>query len=227
MAKQTKIKATLRGQIGGRASRKLGRQGIVPANVYGKDVENLNLQLDKREITTLLAHATSEHILVDLEIVNGSNTENRLALIQEVQHHPLRRDVVHVDFHAVKADEKIHAAVPVQPLGEADGVKNYGGVMEVAIHELEVECLPADLPEIITVDVSALGLNQSIHVRDLALPEGVTARANPDLTVITVAAPRVEAEPAPAAAGAAAEPEVIKEKKPEEGKAEEGKKEKK
>jgi large subunit ribosomal protein L25 len=221
MAKQLKIKANLRDSVGNRASRKLGRLGLVPANVYAKGEPNLNLQLDKKEITNLLAHATSEHVLVDLEIVSGEETSNRLALIQEVQHHPLRRDVVHVDFHAVRADEEIHAAVPIEPVGEADGVKNAGGIMEVAIHELEVACLPKDLPDIIRVDVSALGLGQSIHVRDLILPEGVTARANADLTVITVAAPRVEVEPV-AAAAAAAEPEVIKEKK-EEPKAEEKK----
>jgi large subunit ribosomal protein L25 len=128
--------------------------------------------------------------------------------------------VVHVDFHAVRADEKIHAAVPVEPVGEANGVKNFGGIMEVAIHELEVECLPKDLPEIIRIDVTALGLGQAIHVRDLQLPTGVSTRANPDLTVITVAAPRVEAEPVPGEAQA--QPEVIKEKK-EEPKAEEKK----
>ena len=223
MAKQTKIKAAVRSQIGGRASRKLATSNLVPANVYGKDVPSLSLQLDKREITNVLAHATSEHILVDLEISENGGTTNRLALIQEVQHHPLRRDVVHVDFHAVKADEVIHAAIPIEPVGEADGVRNFGGVMEVALHEIEVECLPKDLPEILRVDVSALGLGQSIHVRDLALPEGVTARANGDLTVISVAAPRVEAEPAAGAAAGAAEPEVLKEKKPEAGKTEEKK----
>lgn len=223
MAKQTKIKANLREQVGGRASRKLARAGLVPAVVYGKDVTNLNLQLDKREISKILAHATSEHILVDLEIAQDGGTSNRLALIQEVQHHPLKRDVIHIDFHEVKADEIIHAAIPIEPVGEPDGVKNFGGVMEVSVHELQVECLPKDLPELIRVDVSALGVGQSIHVRDLTLPEGVTAKVSPDLTVITVAAPRVEVEPA-AAAATAAEPEVIKEKKPEEGKAEDEKK---
>jgi large subunit ribosomal protein L25 len=227
MAKQTKIKAAVRSQIGGRASRKLATTNLVPANVYGKDVPSQSLQLNKREISNVLAHATSEHILVDLEIADGSNTINRLALIQEVQHHPLRRDVVHVDFHAVNADEKIHASIPIEPVGEADGVRNFGGVMEVALHEIEVECLPKDLPEILRIDVSALGLNQSIHIRDLALPEGVTARSNADLTVISVAAPRVEAEPvAPVAGAAAAEPEVLKEKKPEDAKAEDDKKKK-
>ncbi|MEQ1861312.1 MAG: 50S ribosomal protein L25, partial [Chthoniobacteraceae bacterium] len=212
MAKQLKIQATLREQIGGRASRKLGRAGIVPANVYGKDHPNLNLELSKREISNLLAHATSEHVLVDLEIKDGAATTSRLALIQEVQHHPLRRDVMHVDFHAVKADEMLHAAVPIVPVGEPEGVKNSGGVMEVSVHELEVTCLPKDLPDVIRVDVSALGLNQSIHVRDLVLPEGVAAHASPDLTVISVAAPRVEVEPV-AAAAAPTEPEVLKEKK--------------
>lgn len=211
MAKQLKIQAQVREQAGGRASRKLARVGLVPANIYAKGEENLSLQIDKREISNILAKATSEHILVDLQIVKGGETASRLALIQEVQHHPLRRDVLHVDFHAVRPDEKIHAAIPVEPFGEADGVKNYGGVLEVAIHELEVECLPKDLPEIIRVDVSALGLGQSVHVRDIVLPEGVVARGNADLTVITVAAPRVEVE-APAG-GAAGQPEVLKEKK--------------
>jgi len=217
MAKQLKLKAQVRSAVGARQSRKLGRIGVVPANIYGKGEPALSLQIEKKEITKLLAKATSEHVLVDLEIEGSAN---RLALIQEVQHHPLRRDVLHVDFHAVRADEVIHAAIPVEPVGEADGVKNFGGVLEINIHELEIECLPKDLPEIIKVDVSALGLGQSIHVRDLVLPEGVTARASADLTVFAVAAPRVEAEPVAGAAGAAAaQPEVLKEKKPADAKA--------
>lgn len=212
MAKQLKLQARIRETVGGRASRKLARAGAVPANIFAKGEPNVNLEVDKKAISSLLSHATSEHILVDLEISEGGKTTNRLALIQEVQHHPLRRDVLHVDFHAVRADEKISAAIPVQPIGEADGVRNYGGTMEVAVHELEVECLPKDLPEVLRVDVSGLGLGQAIHVRDLVLPEGVVAKANPDLTVITVAAPRVEVE---LAAGGAAQPEVLKEKKEE------------
>jgi large subunit ribosomal protein L25 len=208
MAKQLKLQARIRQLVGGRVSRKLARTGAVPANIFAKGEPNVNLEVDKKAITSLLAHATSEHILVDLEINEGDKTTNRLALIQEVQHHPLRRDVLHVDFHAVRADEKIHAAIPVQPFGDADGVRNYGGVLEVAIHEIEIECLPKDLPEVLRVDVTALGVGQSIHVRDLVLPEGVTARTNADLTVITVAAPRVEIAPA----GGAAQPEATKEK---------------
>jgi len=222
MAKQLKLKAEVRGGAGRPVSRKLRRTGMVPANIYGKDLPNQNLQLDEKELKRLLAQTTSEHVLVDLEIADGGQSSNRLALIQEVQHNPLRGHVLHVDFHAVRADEKLHAAIPVEAFGEADGVKNFGGTLEMAIHELEVECLPKDLPDIIRIDVSALGLGQAIHVRDLQLPEGVAAKANPDLTVILVAAPRVEAEPTPGVA-AAAQPEVLKEKK-EEPKAAEDKK---
>jgi large subunit ribosomal protein L25 len=219
MAKQLKLKAQVRAATGRSVAKELRREGSVPANIYARGEAPTNLQIDKKEFTNLLAHATSEHLLVDLEITEGGTETSRLALIQEVQHHPLKGDVLHVDFHAVRADEKIHAAIPVEPVGEATGVKNHGGIMEVAVHELEVECLPRDLPDIIRIDVTELGVGQAIHVRDLQLPEGVAARANPDLTVIIVAAPRVEAEPAP---GAATQPEVLKEKK-EEAKTEEKK----
>ena len=210
MAKQLKLKAQTRTGAGRPVARKLRREGIVPASICAKGEDSINVQIDKKEITKLLAHATSEHVLVDLEI---EGAPNRLALIQEVQHDPVRRDVMHVDFHAVRADEKLHALIPIEAVGEPNGVKNFGGVLEVAIHEIDVECLPKDLPEIIRVDVTSLNVGESIHVRDLQLPEGVTAKMNGDLTVITVAAPRVEAEPV--AGEAAASPEVIKEKKEE------------
>jgi large subunit ribosomal protein L25 len=149
---------------------------------------------------------------VDLEIADGGKSSNRLALIQEVQHDPIKGNILHVDFHAVKADEKLHAAIPVEAFGEPAGVKNFGGILEIGIHALDVECLPKDLPEIIRLDVSALNIGEAIHVRDIQLPEGVTTHVHGDLTVVRVAAPTVEVEPVVAAA---AEPEVLKEKKPD------------
>src|SRR5688572_14004307 len=212
MAKQLKLKAEVRSGAGRPVAKKLRRQGVVPASICSKGEDSQLVQVDKKEITKLLAHATSEHVLVDLEVVDGGKSTNRLALIQEVQHHPVRRDVMHVDFHAVRADEKLHALIPIEPVGEPTGVKNYGGVLEIAVHELDVECLPKDLPEIIRIDVTALNVGQSIHVRDLQLPEGVTSRMSGDLTIITVASPRVKAEPV-AGAEAATQPEVLREKK--------------
>lgn len=215
MAKQLKLSAQTRSNVGRTAVNKIKAQGRVPAVMYGGHDQPVSLSLDAREISNLLAHATSEHVLVDLQIADGAQTTNRLALIQEVQHHPLRRDVLHVDFHAVRADEKLHAEIPVEALGEADGVKNFGGVLELSLHSLEVECLPKDLPEIISIDVTALGIGQAIHVRDIVLPAGVTARADGDLTVVRVAPPKVEAAPAAAEGAAPAQPEVLKEKKEE------------
>jgi large subunit ribosomal protein L25 len=214
MANQTKLTAQTRSGVGRSAVNKIKAQGRIPAVIYGGLDKPLTLSLDKREISNFLAHAVSEHVLVDLAIADGGQVINRLALIQEVQHHPLKGDVLHIDFHAVRADELLHAEVPVEPYGEPEGVKNAGGVLEIAVHSLEVECLPQDLPEIIRIDVTALNLGDAIHVRDIQLPEGVTARADGDLTVVRVAAPKVEVEPVVEAV-VAAEPEVIKEKKEE------------
>jgi large subunit ribosomal protein L25 len=213
MAKQQKITAQTRLTSGRSAVNKIKQQGLVPAVVYGGQEKPVNLAINAREIGNILAHATSEHFLVDLEIADGSNKTNRLALVQEVQHDPIRGNVLHVDFHAVRADEKLHAKIPVETIGEASGVKNFGGILEMSMHEIEVECLPKDLPEIITLDVTALGVGDAIHIKDIKFSEGVTARVDEDLTVVRVAAPKVEVEAD--ATAEAAQPEVLKEKKDE------------
>ncbi len=212
MAKQQKLSAHTRLTSGRSAVIKIKQQGLVPAVVYGGQDKPINLSINAREIGNILAHATSEHFLVDLEIADGTAKSNRLALVQEVQHDPIRGHVLHVDFHAVKADEKLHAKIPVETVGEPAGVKNFGGILEISMHEIEVECLPKDLPDIISLDVSALGIGDAIHIQDIKLPEGVTIRADGELTVVRVAAPKVEVEPVPVAE-AAAGPEVLKEKK--------------
>ena len=125
-------------------------------------------------------------------------------------------DVLHIDFHAVSMDEKIHAEVPLEATGIATGVKNFGGLLEQSLRSLAVECLPRDLPDRITVDVSNLNIGDSIHVRDIQMPKDVTPKVPVELTVFSVLAPAVEEEPVPVAAeGEAAGPEVITEKKPE------------
>jgi large subunit ribosomal protein L25 len=212
MAKQQKITAQTRLTSGRSAVNQIKLQGLVPAVVYGGQDKPVNLSINAREIGNILARATSEHFLVDLEIADGDTKSNRLALVQEVQHHPIKGHVLHVDFHAVRADEKLHAKIPVETTGEASGVKNFGGILEIPMHEIEVECLPKDLPEIISLDVSALGVGDAIHIKDIQFSEGVTARADGDLTVVRVAAPKVEVEPETVVADAAG-PEVIKEKK--------------
>lgn len=213
MAKQVKLAARPRPESGRNAVKQVRARGAVPAVIYGAKNEAANLEVSRREIEALLSHAVGENILVELEIEEGGKTTNRLSLIQEVQHHPLRGDVLHVDFHAVSMTEEIEAEIVIEAFGEADGVKNFGGLLEQNMRTVTIKCLPQNLPEIIRVDVSPLKVGDSIHVRDLPLPKEVTAVGDTDLTVFTVAEPTVVEEPvaAPAAAG----PEVLKEKKPD------------
>jgi large subunit ribosomal protein L25 len=143
-----------------------------------------------------------------------------MAIIQEVQHHPVTGRVLHVDFHGVSANEEIESSVPVEVIGEAIGVKSYGGILEQSLRALTISCLPSNLPEFINVDVSALNIGDTLHVKDIVLPAGVTAVEEAERTVFHVTEPKVIVEEAPVAAEAAAAagtPEVIKEKKPAAG----------
>ena len=214
MAKQVKLKAERRTGIGRSAARKLKARGVIPAIIYGGRDKPQPLQVSARDVNAMLSHASGENILVELEI--DGEEPNRSALVQEIQHSPVGGDILHIDFHAVSMDEKIYAEVPVEAVGTANGVKNFGGLLEQSLRTLAVECLPRDLPDRITVDVSNLNIGDAIHVRDIQMPNGVTPKSQLDLTAFSVLAPVVEEEPLPVAAeGAAAGPEVITEKKPE------------
>ena len=221
MAKQVKLAARPRSESGRNAVKQVRARGSVPAVIYGSKTEPANLEVSRREIEALLSKAVGENILVELEIDEAGKKTNRLSLIQEVQHHPLRGEVLHVDFHAVSMTEEIEAEIVVESFGEADGVKNFGGLLEQSIRAVTIRCLPQNLPEIIRVDVTALKVGDSIHVRDLPLPEGVQVVDDADLTVFIVAEPTVAEESAAAAPSAG--PEVLKEKKPEAGSSEEKK----
>src|SRR5256714_10214095 len=143
----------------------------------------------------------------------------RLALVQEVQHHPLSGKVLHVDFHEVAEDEKVTIMVPVETVGEAVGVKTEGGVLEHVLFKIKARGLPKDLPEQLMVDVSHLKIGQAIHIGEIKAPDGVEIIGDKAIPVIAVAAPRTEEEEAAEAAEAAAatpgEVEMIKEKKEE------------
>ncbi len=214
MAKQVKLSAQVRPGVGRSAVNHLKKKGIVPAVIYGGKTEAQPLQVAARDIKALLSHAVGENFLVELEIDNAGSKATRMALIQEVQHAPLSGDVLHVDFHAVNMNEKLTASIPIEPTGEASGVKNFGGILEQSLRSLEIECLPGDLPEIIRINVSGLNIGDSIHVKHIQLPDGVVALDDADLTVFLCAEPKVEEEPA-AASETPAQPEVIKEKKEE------------
>jgi large subunit ribosomal protein L25 len=217
MAKQVKLRAELRTEVGRSAVRKLRARGLIPAIIYGGSDKPQPLQVAAPDINAMMSHASGENVLVELEIAGEGSS--RTALVQEVQHAPVDGDIRHVDFHAISMDQMIQAEVPLEPTGTALGVKTFGGLLEQSLRTLTIECLPRDLPDRITVDVSQLNIGDSIHVRDIQFPPGVRPKIQPDLTAFSVLAPAVEEEPVvPEAEAAAAGPEVITEKK-EEGEA--------
>jgi large subunit ribosomal protein L25 len=198
--------------------KKLRAQSRVPAVIYGRHHPPQSLEVNLHDFEKLFHQSASENILVDLN-VEGSAEAKRLALIQEVQHHPLSGEVLHVDFHEVAENERVTVLVPVEAVGEAAGVKE-GGVLEHVLFKLRVRALPRDLPEVIHVDVTALLAGQSIHIGEIQAPPNSEILGDKKTTVLSVAVPITEAQETAAAEAAAAEgvgePEVIKEKKEEE-----------
>lgn len=199
MAKILDLQAEPRTQSGTGAVKRMRKAGNIPAALYGRKVAPTNLQVHGKTFSKLLEGSASDNILVSLKIAGG---QDQLALVQEVQHDYLRGGILHVDFHAVAADEEIHANVPVVITGEAKGAK-LGGMVEAIHHEIEVRCLPQDLPESIVVDVSGLDVGKGIHISDIAFAQGVTPRLAGDVVIVMCEEPKVEAEPEPAAAAAA------------------------
>src|SRR5438552_3142120 len=141
-------------------AKKLRSSGRIPAVIYGRQAKPQNLELNSREMEDVIHHSASENVLVDLEVKDDTRPR-RLALVQEVQHHPLSGSVLHVDFHEVAENEKVTIMVPVETVGEAAGVKNSGGVLEHVLFKLKVRALPKDLPEQIMIDVTSLELNKT------------------------------------------------------------------
>lgn len=202
-------------RAGAKALRTAGR---IPAVIYGRQVTPQNLEVNAKEMEDLIHHSASENLLVDLAVKDDQRPK-RLALVQEVQHHPLTGKVLHVDFHEVAEDEKVTVNVPVETSGEAEGVKTDGGTLEHVLFKIKVRGLPKDLPEVITVDVSHLKIGQAIHLGEIPAPANTEILGDKHISVIAVAAPRTEEEEAAEAAAAAdavlGEVEMIKEKKEE------------
>jgi len=213
--KSVPLKAFPRGVTRRAGVKKLRDGGRVPAVIYGRNVKPQNLELNRIEIDNLIHHSATENVLVDLSVESDVRAK-RLALVQDVQHHPLRGNVLHVDLHEVAEDEKVTIMVPVEPTGDAVGVKAGGGVLEHVLFKIRVRALPKDLPEQISVDVTTLEIGKSIHLSDIAPPSGVEFLGDKKVVVFSVAAPVTEAQEtaaAEAAAGTSGEVEMIKEKK--------------
>lgn len=215
---EVKIKSKVRKERGKESAKKLRTAGKVPGIVYGKGMEPVPIELDPAEVHSLIhsVHAASlESVVVSLEIQDGGESNPRPTLIKEIQHDPIKGDILHIDFHQISLAERIHVRIPVVTMGDCPGVSE-GGILERALRELDVACKAVDLPEEVRVDISKLGLGESIHVRDIDLGPKVEILSDTDLSVVSVTVPRVAAEAVVTEEEEVAEPEVIGEKEGEE-----------
>lgn len=217
------VSAENRNETGKNENRRLRTRGLIPGVLYGAKKDAVPLAVSPKEITTILRSKTGENTLFDLEI-GGSR---RKVILKEFQVNPIKGNLMHADFYEVALDKPIEVSVHIEVVGVPSGVKVEGGLLDHVTREVEVSCLPSDIPEKITVDVTELALGAAIRVSDLKVPDKVTMLSDPELVIVHVVAPRAEEETAAAAAPAegeaaagGAEPEVIKKGKPaEEGEA--------
>jgi large subunit ribosomal protein L25 len=196
-------------------AKKLRSSGRVPAVIYGRHNPPQRLEFDVKDIKDVMHGAGSEIILLDLSVKDDPKPK-RLALLQEIQHHVLTHELLHVDLHEVAENEKVTVMVPVDAIGEPIGVKTGGGTLEHVLFKLKVRALPKDLPEFLTADVSQLEIGKAIHLGEMKAPPGVEILGDKHLSVLAVAAPLSEAQEAAvleAAATPTSEVEMIKEKK--------------
>lgn len=208
MASNVTLTATPRDTRGKGDARKLRATGRVPAVIYGHGEETRLLSVDAHELDLLFSRIRVENTIIEVTIEGEKKPVK--ALVREVQKNIVRENVLHVDFYQIRAGERITVEVPVRLVGAAPGVKA-GGILQQALNEIEVRCLPDQIPSTIEFDISALDIGDSIHLRDMAPPPGVEFLTDADRAVCSVVPPVVEVVPevAPVAAAEVAEPEVI------------------
>jgi len=215
-------------------SKILRRGNFVPCVVYGEKKKTISLKIERgRLIKFMHAHHGGENMVITLKVagLDKKKADEKAVIIKEIQVHPVNDEILHVDFNEISLTKRIEVKVPIAGLGEPVGVKQEGGTLEQILWEVEVECLPTQIPEKITVDIANLKIGDTIHVKNLVTPEGVSIKHDAEAIVFSVVAPFKEEVPGEAAAAegaaGAAEPEVIKKEKkvaeeeaPAEGKAE-------
>jgi large subunit ribosomal protein L25 len=211
------LNATPRTERGTGVARKLRQAGSVPAVIYGHGRDAQSLVINTREIDKLLSQYAAASTVIELT-VDGTTAKT---LIREIQRHPVKRHIVHIDFQQLVAGEKVTVSVPLRFHGTPDGVRVSGGILEETMHQVHLRVDPSQIPDHIDVDVTPLTIGHNLHVRDLQLPDGVAVLDEPGATVCLVAAPKaaVEATPGEGETPAAGEPELIRKAKADEDEA--------
>lgn len=199
------LNAQVRAERGKNAMRRLRREGYVPAVLYGHGDTNQALVVRAQELDKLIASVAVENTIIDLKIDGGAPTT---ILVREMQEHPTKPHILHIDFFQIHAGEKIELDIPIRLHGTPIGVRESGGVLQEVLRELRVECLPRDIPEAVDIEIGELGIGDVIHVRDVTLPDVVILN-DEDLVIATVAAPSVADLPEDEEVAEEGEPTVI------------------
>lgn len=206
------LNAELRDSTGKSVARSLRREGHLPGVVY-RAGDSHPIKLDKKEVVQFINSTLGEQVIVNLKFTNG---DTKIALLKDYQRDPVKGELLHADFFEVSMEETISVTVPVLTTGEAVGVKRDAGVLQKTLREIEVECLPGKIPGHLEVDITALEIGQSIHVGDIAVPEGVKVLSSPEEVIVTVTGAQKVEEVEAAVTEEAEEPEVEKKGKKEE-----------
>lgn len=214
MRKDITLVAEPRTSRGKNEARRLRVKGFTPAIMYGADKDPVALAVSPKEITKILRSSTGHNTIFNLSVTNGENTP---VMIVDWEHHPLKENLLHIDLKRIDPTKRILVKIPVHILGEAKGVKLQGGLLEIANREVEVECLPDDIPEAFNVNVADLGLNQAVRASQLPMTGSMKLVAPPETVIVHIVSLKAEAVAAvDEGADKTAEPEVLKKGKKEE-----------
>ena len=186
------LQATVRKSVGNGPARVLRRAGQIPAVLYGRKIEPVLLSVNTKDLEQVLKTGGFGQLILNLVIQNGKKV-TKSAMIKELQTHPVSGNLIHIDFYEVDMKRQIKVMVPVFTTGKSVGIEE-GGLLNIVRRELEVYCLPGDIPEAVEIDISELGIGDSIHLEDLPLGENVEVATDVNYTVVTVLSPKVEEE---------------------------------
>lgn len=187
------IRVHEREKTGKGANRRLRREGWIPAVVYGGDKESVPIRVEKTRFLEVLREAGSENAVFLLELVGAD--KKRHTMIRDIASDPMTHQVLHVDFQRILMDQVITVSIPIELVGTPAGVKNQGGVLDFVTREVEIECLPGDIPQKVTLDVSALEIGDHLELKDIEFPGRVELMEESDRVVVSITAPQIEEEP--------------------------------
>lgn len=211
---QVKVEAKKRNETGKKIAKKLRKGKEIPAVVYGAGEEPCPISVSEEVLFKALHTSAGENVIINLQVSSADDKgKNKTVIIKEIQYHPVSGSVLHVDFNVISLTQTIQVNVPIETKGEASGVRRGGGILQHLLWELEIECLPTEIPEKIEVNVEKMEVGDVLYVQDLIIPAGVKVLNDPQAIVVAVEHPEAEEVKEPAAEETAAEPELIRKKK--------------